>query len=158
MRSLLAVSLVAFASTANAAEGNLCGALEGLKIEAQSSHAPQRISIFKVDPMEFACGRTELILAQDTFCAAAGEEVGIEFTHAFPWKIWGCLKAQHIRPGLELVDQYTGLKNRKKVRHLWARWHDGTRLDILFEPTGDEGTEPRFKDYWGVYKLVVWRP
>lgn len=65
MRSLLAVSLVAFASTANAAEGNLCGALEGLKVEAQSSHTPQRISIFKVDPMEFACGRTKSILAQD---------------------------------------------------------------------------------------------
>lgn len=59
---------------------------------------------------------------------------------------------------MALVDQYTGLRDRKKVRRLWAGWRDGTRIDILFKPSGDFGEGAQYEDYWGRYELVVWLP
>jgi hypothetical protein len=67
------------------------------------------------------------------------------------------LRRQNARPFAELVDQYTGLQGRKKIRHLWGRWTDGVRIDVQFEPLGDFSSDPKFKDYWGEYRLTVWR-
>ncbi len=108
--------------------------------------------------MTFACGRTTAVKAQVEFCDAALAPVGFEFTHIFPWLIFDCLKAEHIKPQLETVDQYTGIAKRNKVKHLWAGWPDGTRIDILFRPTDNLGLEPKWRDYWGAYELVIWLP
>ena len=135
----------------------LCGALENLKREAETS-GPQRVEIFKQEAMTFACGRTVEAQAQVDFCDAAAGPVGLEFTHVFPWLIHGCLRDQHIKPELELADQYTGVRHRKKIVHLWAGWPDGVRMDIRYRPTGDFGADRKFRDYWGAYELVVWQP
>ena len=108
--------------------------------------------------MTFACGKTDKIQAQVEFCTTAFAAVGIEFTHSFPWEVYDCLKSQHITPHLVLVDQYTGLRKRKKITHLSAQWKDGTRIDIRFKASGDYSDQPAFKDYWGAYMVVVWSP
>lgn len=108
--------------------------------------------------MTFAYGKTNKARAQIDFCSAALGAVGIEFTDAFPWKVHGCLTSQHIAPQLILVDQYKGIRKRKKISRLSAGWKDGTRIDVRFEPSGDFSDQPAFKDYWGAYKIVVWSP
>lgn len=140
-----------------AADQKLCGAVENLKREAARS-GPQRIAIFKQEEMTFACGRTVEMDAQVAFCDAAADPVGLEFTHVFPWLIYDCLRDQRVRPGLDVVDQYTGIQRRKKIVHLWAGWPDGAQVDIRFQPSGEFGTGPQFKDYWGAYELVIWQP
>ena len=137
-------------------DGQLCRALQDLRKESAVS-GPQRIAIFKEEEMTFACGRNKSVTAQSAFCDAAATEVGLEFTHKFPWLVYDCLRVESIRPQLQKIDQYTGI-NRKKVVHLRAKWPDGTAIEVAFEPSGDFGPQPRFKDYWGAYKLVVWRP
>jgi hypothetical protein len=49
------------------------------------------------------------------------------------------------------------LRHRRKITRLWAGWRDGTRIDIRFKPSGDFGTAPEFRDYWGAYELVIWK-
>jgi len=107
--------------------------------------------------MTFACGRDKGNPAQDAFCLAAADPVGIEFTHEFPWLVFDCLSARGLHPTVQTVDQYTGTR-RKKVSHLWSGWKDGTRIDVRFIPTGDFGAEPKFRDYWGSYELAIWQP
>lgn len=158
MRWLAVIAVLSFAAPAGAAEGSLCLALADLRLEAQSSGSPQRISVFKDEPMVFACGRKKEVPAQDAFCSAAFDAVGLEFTHIFPWKVYDCLKIQGANPNVTLVDQYTGIQKRKKVTHLWAAWGDGTRVDINFEPTGNFADDAEYRDYFGVYRLVIWRP
>lgn len=135
----------------------LCRALQDLKQNAARS-GPERVAILKEAEMTFACRRTESAPAQVSFCDAAAESVGIEFTHKFPWLIHDCLRAVGIRASLETVDRYTGIMNRKKITHLWAKWRDGTQIDIRFNPTADFSPEPRFEGYWGAYGLIIWRP
>ena len=89
------------------------------------------------------------------FCSAVAEEVSPDFTHAFPWDVADCLRDAGVPPSLEQADLYTGLVNRKRIVHLSAGWRDGVRVDVRFAPIGDFG---EFKDYWGRYDLVVWRP
>jgi len=150
---LLGLSLVP--SLAVAAEPDLCQALKDLKTEALASGIPQRVGVIKEDVMTFACMHSASA-AERAFCNAAAQAVGIEFTHAFPWRVERRLAAEGVPARMETVDgQYTGLRDRKKVMHLWASWRDGARLDIRFEPSGDFGSE---KDYWGTYRLVIWRP
>jgi len=108
--------------------------------------------------MTFGCGRRKEVVAQDRFCAAARDAVGLEFTHGFPWKIYDCLTRLGVRPSVALVDQYTGIRYRKKITHRWAAWGDGARLDVRFKPSGDFSKDIQFRDYWGAYELVVWRP
>lgn len=142
---------------ASAKEAALCSALENLKHEAVTS-GPQRIAIFKQEEMTFACGRNLAVPAQVAFCDAAAGPVGLEFTHVFPWLVVDCLRAQRVQSSTALANQYTGIRHRKKIMHVWAGWKDGTRLDIRFRPDGDFGAEPRFKDYWGAYEMVIWLP
>jgi len=142
---------------AYAVDQTLCQALNGLKHAAATS-GPQRVTIFKQEEMTFACGRRIDAPAQVAFCDAAAAPVGVEFTHVFPWLVFDCLHAQKLKPGLTLLDQYTGIQHRKKLVHLWAQWTDGARIDVRFRATADFGTEPEFKDYWGTYELVVWWP
>ena len=145
-------------SPAMAAHDDFCRALTNLRDEARSSGDPQHVDVLKEEAMTFACRRRGEVRAQAAFCDAALDAVGVEFTHAFPWYVYDCLRAAHLRPAVETVDQYTGLRARKKVRHLWAAWDDGTRLDIRFEPSGDFSDDARLRDYWGAYALVIWRP
>jgi len=140
-----------------AAEPDLCRALADLKTEAAASRTPQRIGVIKDDAMVFACQRTSKAPAQGAFCDVAASAIGPEFTHAFPWRVRDCLSAEGVRAEVETVDQYTGL-DKPKVTHLWAVWRDGVRLDVRFEPSGDFGPQPAFKDYWGAYRMVIWRP
>ena len=146
------------ASPACAEDKPLCAALDGLKTEARVSGMPQRVSVIKEEEMTFACQRRKEVAAQDAFCKAAMDAVGLEFTHAFPWKVRDCLVHAGIHPGMALADQYSGLRHHKKIGHLWAGWRDGTRIDILFKPSGDFGDTPMYRDYWGRYDVVVWRP
>ncbi|CAN5525704.1 hypothetical protein BH10PSE14_BH10PSE14_19300 [soil metagenome] len=154
----LFLAMACVSSSAMAAVKDFCRALSSLKNEARSSGNPQRVAVVKEEAMTFACARNKEVGAQVAFCAAALDAVGIEFTHAFPWLVHDCLRADHIRSTIETVDQYTGLRGRKKVRHLWARWGDGTRLDLRFEPWGDFADDAKFRDYWGAYKMVIWQP
>jgi len=151
--SMLLFALLA--SPALAVDHSFCQALDRLKVAARTE--PQHVAVIKQDAMTFACGRRKDAEEEVAFCDAAAKSVGIEFTHVFPWLIVDCLRAEHIKPGLETVDQYTGT-SRKKVRHLWANWRDGTDLDVRFKPTADLGTDAKFKDYWGNYELVIWEP
>lgn len=146
------------ATPALAADAPFCAALRALGQEARTSGEAQRVAVLKQEAMVFACGRTNDVAAQRAFCDAALGAVGVEFTHAFPWKVYDCLKRDQLRPKVEQVDQYTGLRGRRKIVHLSAGWKDGTRLDIRFHPDGDFGDAPEFKDYWGFYRLVIWRP
>jgi hypothetical protein len=120
MRTLIGIAAITLASPAKAADAALCAALEGLRAEAIASRTPQRVAVFKMEEMTFACGKTSTAQAQVDFCSAALGAVGIEFTHAFPWKVHDCLKSQHIAPQLVLVDQYTGIRKRKKILRLSA--------------------------------------
>lgn len=158
MRCLVVIATLSFAAPASADEASLCSALADLKLEAQNSGSPQRISVLKDEPMVFVCGRKKDVPVQDAFCSAAFHAVGLEFTHVFPWEIYDCLKSQGVRPSLTLVDQYTGIKRRKKVTHLWAAWGNGTRIDISYEPTRNFADDAELRDYFGVYRLVIWRP
>ncbi len=159
MRNALAIlALLCAAAPAHAADKEFCAALDGLRAEAANRGEPQRIAVFKEEEMTFACGRGDEMAAQKAFCDAALNQVGVEFTHAFPWYVRDCLASASVRPSMELVDQYTGLRNRKKVVHMWGQWKDGIRLDVHFDPSGDFGDQPKFRSYWGVYRLVVWRP
>jgi hypothetical protein len=152
--ALILVPLISY--PAFATDGGLCRALDVLKEEAARS-GPQRMTVLKRDDETMACGwRTDAALAVKAFCNAAVEPVGVEFTHKYPWLIYDCLRGAHLRPSVTTVDQYTGMK-RKKVVHLWAGWRDGARLDIRFVPKGDAGPQPKFRDYWGDYELVIWR-
>jgi hypothetical protein len=144
------------ASPAFATDHEFCRALDRLRVAAHTE--PQRVAILKQDAMTFACEKRKGLETEKAFCNAAAKSVGIEFTHVFPWLIVDCLQAEHIKPGLETVDQYTGIAGREKVRHLWANWRDSTHLDIRFKPTADFGTDAKFKDYWGGYELVLWKP
>ena len=158
MRNLIVIAGLTLASPASAGDAAFCTALEGLRTEAIASRTPQRVAVFKMESMTFACGKTNKTQAQVDFCSAALGAVGIEFTHAFPWEVYDCLKSQHIAPQLVLVNQYTGIRKRKKISRLSAGWKDGTRIDIQFEPSGDYSDQPEFKDYWGAYRVVVWSP
>ena len=158
MRSLIVIAALTLASPANAADAALCAGLEGLRAEAIASRTPQRVAVVKMEEMTFACGKTNKTAAQADVCSAALGAVGIEFTHAFPWEVHDCLKSQHIAVQLVLVDQYTGIRKRKKISRLSASWKDGTRIDVRFEPGGDYSDQPEFKDYWGAYRVVVWSP
>jgi hypothetical protein len=144
--------------SASASDTAFCDALDQLKVEAARSRTPQRVAIFKEEAFTFACGRTDGNSTQEAFCSAALPVVGLEFTHGFPWHVRACLRARGIEPGLETAAQYTGLRDREKIRHLWGAWRDGTRIDIQFEPTGDFSDDNQFKDYWGVYRMVIWMP
>lgn len=157
MRCLIVLAALV-ATPASAADAAFCTALEGLRSEAIASRTPQRVAVFRLEEMMFACGKTRTIQAQVEFCSAAFGAVGIEFTHDFPWEVYDCLKSQQITPQLVLVDQYTGIRKRKKISRLSAGWKDGTRIDIRFEPTGNFSDQPKFKDYWGAYMVVVWSP
>lgn len=148
MRWLLSVLALASSSTAVASERPYCGALMELKEEARKTGTPQRISIYKVEEFTF----------QDEFCSAALPIVGLEFTHKFPWSIFSCLSEQGMKPRTKTVYQYTGIRGRKKLNHLWATWDDGTHIDIRFEPLGDFSDDSEFRDYWGVYRMVIWQP
>jgi hypothetical protein len=154
LRWILSV-LALIAAPASAADRQFCSALDDVKAEAVRS-GPQRIGIVKTEAMTFACSRSRGATVQEAFCSAAAGPVGVEFTHVYPWLIYDCLRAERLQPGVETADQYTGM-SRPKALHLWAEWRDGTRIDIRFEPSGDFGPEPRFKDYWGSYELVIWR-
>jgi len=158
MRNLIVIAALTLASPTGAADAAFCAALEGLRSEAIASREPQRVAVFKMEPMTFACGKTSKAQAQVDFCSAALGAVGIEFTHAFPWEVHDCLMSQHIAPQLVLVDQYTGIRQRKKISRLSAGWKDGTRIDVRFEPAGDYSDQPEFKDYWGAFRVVVWSP
>lgn len=158
MRSLTVFATLAIASPAIAADTAFCTSLEGLKTQAIASKTPQRVAVFKMEEMTFACGKTDKIIAQADFCTAALAAVGLEFTHVFPWKVYDCLMSQHITPQLVLVGQYTGIQKRKKISRLSAAWKDGTRIDVRFEPSGDLSDQPEMRDYWGAYKVVVWSP
>jgi len=157
MRTRWAVILIASISNpAFAADRGLCQALDVVKESARGG--PQRITILKRDDETFACRRrTDAGPAVKAFCEAAAEPVGVEFTDKFPWLIYDCLRSEHLAPWVTTVDRYTGM-GKKKATHLWGRWRDGTRLDIRFVPTGDSGPKPEFKNYWGDYELVIWRP
>jgi hypothetical protein len=115
----LAFALVT--SPAATEEDSLCQTLNNLWVEAHSSGNPQRVAILKEEAMTFACVKNKEVEAQAAFCTAAFGAVGREFTHAFPWVIYECLRASHIKPDVETVEQYTGIRARKKVRHLRAR-------------------------------------
>ncbi len=117
---------------------------------------PQRVAVIKEEAMTFACQRNADVAVQVAFCHAALNRVGLEFTHAFTWYVRECFSSVGLRPTIETVDQYTGLRDRRKIVHMWGQWHDGTRIDVQFEPSGDFGDQ--FRGYWGAYKLVVWRP
>jgi hypothetical protein len=107
--------------------------------------------------MTFACELTRGVVSHEAFCSSAMQAIGLEFTHAFPWRVYDCLRREGLRIGVTTVDQYTGMTHRKKVTHLWAGWADGSRLDIRFDPMGDLSQDPRSRDYWGIYRMVVWR-
>ena len=153
----LSIMLALLSGPACAADRGFCQALDTLRKEAARS-GPQRVSVIKDEAMTFACELTKGAPAEKAFCDAAADAVGIEFTHKYPWLIFDCLEKSEVTAKLELADQYTGISGRKKIRHLWARWHDGTRLDILFRPGGDLGDGLEYKDYWGRYDMVVWKP
>jgi hypothetical protein len=153
-----ALALGSLSSPAVAAGKDFCRALIDLKNEARSTGDPQHVAVLKVEAMTFACERNEGVAAQVAFCTAAGKAVGLEFTHEFPWLVYDCLRAAHITPGVETIEQYTGLRARKKMTRLWASWPDGTRLDIRFQPLGDFADAAELRDYWGSYKLVIWQP
>ena len=153
-----AAVLIGVATPAQAADAAFCTALDGLRAEATSKNMPQRIAIIKEEAMTFACGRGADVAVQAAFCDAALDQVGVEFTHAFPWYIEDCLSSAGVRPSMERVDQYTGIRGRKKIVRMWGQWRDGTRIDVQFEPSGDFGDRAKFRGYWGTYKLVVWRP
>jgi hypothetical protein len=168
---LLALSCCTISAAAHGANVAFCDAMTGLKSEALRTDSAQRVAILKIEPMTFACERNRSIAAQVAFCSAAMKAVGIEFTHAFPWAVYDCLRQSGIRPNVSMVDQYTGLSNkkRKKVTHLWAGWPDGARLDIQFDGSAqypDEdpdywqslAQDPQFKNYWGIYRVVIWKP
>jgi hypothetical protein len=159
MRTALAVVALLYpAASAHAADAAFCTALDGLRAEAMNRGAPQRIAVLKGEAMTFACGRDAEVAAQKVFCDTALNQVGVEFTHAFPWYVRDCLSSDGVRSSIKLLDQYTGLRDRKKIVHMWGQWKDGIRIDVHFEPSGDFGDQPRFRSYWGAYKLVVWRP
>ncbi|MBC6983168.1 hypothetical protein [Caulobacter sp. 17J80-11] len=161
MNRLLITALAILApgvAAAQSAEPTLCPALDGLRAEAISSGTPQRVTVFAEDSMAFVCRREKNQAALKDFCSAAFDVVGIEFTHGFPWEVADCLEAAKVRPSLELVDQYTGLTDRKKITHLTAGWRDGVRIDIRYVPSGDFSSSPQNKDYYGRYDLVVWKP
>jgi len=159
MRTMLLISFALLGTVAaRASEPTLCNALSNLKAEAERSNEAERVALIKEEEMTFACRRAKEVAAQDRFCRAALDEIGVEFTHRFPWAIAECLRRQGAHPSLELVDQYTGLRDHKKIRHLWAGWKNGTRIDISYKPLGDFTNDPQFKDYWGEYQLTVWRP
>lgn len=149
------LALLALAGPVDAAETGLCTALAKLKTEARISRSDQEITVFKEEEMAFACKRRRDVAAQVSFCSAAAKAVGVEFTHAFPWRIHECLTKAGIRPRLTLADQYTGMTGRKKIRYLTGSWRDATRIEIRFVPTGDFGDEAEFKDYYGYYRLTI---
>jgi hypothetical protein len=159
MKHILVLSLaVALVSPAVAAttETRLCVALESLRLEAERTHRPQHIIFIKAEAMSSACARDEKIEVQRQFCEDALNEIGVEFSHAFPWAIYDCLVARGIRPAAETSVQYTGMvAHRRRLIHLSAAWPNGTRIDIRFLATGDFGPQPEFRGYWGRYKLIV---
>lgn len=154
--SFLAV-LMGVAAPAHATDAAFCAALDGLRTETTNTGVPQRIAVIKEEEMTFACRRNADVGAQVAFCDAALNQVGVEFTHAFPWYVRDCFSSSGVRLSIESVDQYTGLRDRKKIAHMWGRWRDGTRIDVRFQPSGDFGDQPKFRGYWGTYSLVVWR-
>ena len=158
MRCLSLLLLVLVLPTcAHASDDNLCAALDKLRLFAAHS-SQQRVTIYKQAAWEFACGARKDLTEQKAFCNAASESVGLEFTDVFPWLVFDCLHKEGMTSSIHTLNEYTGIKNRKKIDHLWAGWHDGTRLDIRFKPTGDFGNEPKFKDFWGNYEMVIWKP
>ena len=143
----------------SAQAGNgLCKTIDGLRREAARSETRQTVSIFKEEPMTFACGKVKGVQAQDDFCREAMSAIGLEFTHRFPWVVRDCLIKEALRPEFQTVDQYTGLADHAKIVHLSATWKDGARIEVSFEPSGDFGGAPDFKDYWGEYRLSVSPP
>jgi hypothetical protein len=153
--ALLAMS-VPLAAQAGTSSPKLCAALAGLREAAKSAGTPQRVSVIKVKDLTVGCGHGR-DPAPTRFCALTTEEISIEFTHVFPWQVVDCLEADGVHPVLEQADLYTGM-SRKRIVHLAGRWRDGARIDVRFTPMGDSGDDPRFKDYWGRYDVVVWRP
>lgn len=156
--SVAVLTLSIFATPAFAESQNLCTALDALKNETQSSGEVQRVAVIKVEPMTVACTKTAVVSVQNEFCSAVLETVSLEFTHVFPWLVYDCLQRSNVHSNTMQNEQYTGLGKRKKISRLWTGWSDGTRLDIQFVPTGNWGDQPRMRDYWGRYNVVVWRP
>ena len=138
---------------ASPTDRKLCRAILDLKKVAKATHAPQQVGIVKDEPMTVACERRDD--AGKAFCNTAISSISIEFTHAFPWQVRGCLVDWGLSPQIDTADQYTGLSGRKKITHLSADWRDGTRIELHFVARGDFGDGPEYKDYWGVYRLDI---
>ncbi len=149
------LSIVGATQAGAAASGPaFCAAFDALAAQARTTGEPQRISIIKIAPMEVACTHQPGNAVQQAYCNAAIEVIGLEFHHAYPWQLRDCLRTEKVNPFIEARNEYTGLRQGKKIIHLAGRLQTGVRLDLLFAPFG--GLEPL--GYYGRYDLVIWSP
>ena len=157
--AVLASASVLFGMPAYAAppaEEAICDAIRDLGYAAIASGTPQRIGFGRVGPRQGSCGPVDIPVHED-FCKVLVDKVGLSSPQRFPWMVYDCLGVSHGIPTIETTDEYSGVSGRKKIVHLTASLKEGFGLDIRFVPTGDFGSTPYYKNYFGTYAVTIWK-
>jgi hypothetical protein len=153
----VAVGMLLFAGPAHAQATGVCDALTEVARQAETTGQPQRITLYKSEPMTLACTISGDAV-RDGYCRSVIDGISIEFHHIYPWTIERCLRAEGIRPRTEVVRAYTGLRRPGRIDHLTAGLPRGVWLDLRYTPDAEQLYEGQFASYYGRYDLVVWRP
>jgi hypothetical protein len=136
----------------------ICDSIVDLGLTAIASGTPQRVFFGRVSQTRATCGPDDAVPTHQDFCNAVVKEVGVSNPNRFPWMVYECLGMSHGIPDVETADEYSGVEGRKKVRLLRASLKNGLAIEIRFGPTGDFGTKPFYKNYFGTYVMTIWKP
>lgn len=149
--------LLLFAGPVHAQANGVCDALGAVARQAETTGQPQRITLYKSEPMTLACNLSNDPI-RDGYCRSVIDGISMEFHHIYPWTIQRCLRAEGIRPRTEVVRAYTGLRRPGRIDHLAAALAGGVRLDLRYTPDADQSDDGEFAGYYGRYDLVIWKP
>tara|TARA_R110002051_G_C8502719_1_gene465041 strand:- start:21 stop:506 length:486 start_codon:yes stop_codon:yes gene_type:complete len=132
----------------------LCDALYQLAEHGEQTGEVQESWLFKEQPMTIACSVDETNPALGEYCHVVLQKVIREFTHAYPWQVRACIRADGGQVKIKTADEYSGLVGRKKIVRLDGRMRSGTTVRLRFEPAkGQDGSA--FGPYWGHYVLTL---
>jgi len=76
--ALVATGLLLLAAPVHAQANSLCDALASVAQQAEISGQPQRITLFKSEPMTLACSLSDDAI-RDSYCRAVLDGTSIEF-------------------------------------------------------------------------------
>jgi hypothetical protein len=136
----------------------VCRALHQLGKDAETTGQPQRIAFVKARANSpLACEPGAKTPDQASFCEAATGAVGAEFHHAYPYRLYDCVRTIMGDARVTTAPEFTGIPHKDKIVRIEAKLGDGVWFETAWTPGPDADQGPN-KGYYGRYDLVIWKP